>query len=755
MSTDHSEIVARRISSARAAAAVAKLILIAGASLVVWDSGMSKNSRARAAARAAASAKASAASRAALPPEPDIFLDHFRTLLAGGIIVLAALIAYHDSFSGPLLFDDLAAITDNPSIRHLGSALSPPPNLTVGGRPILNLTFALNYALGGMNVGGYHAFNLLVHALAGLTLFGIVRRTLLRPAFAGLRRAGLSPLNSGAISGGLSLAEAWMLALGVAVIWVVHPLQTEAVTYISQRAESLMGLFYLLTLYCFVRSADETGERQQARGEGPEKETQYAQVIRSLASSLWSLASVLACLLGVMSKEIIVTAPVVVLLYDRTFIAGSFREAWRRHWRYYLGLAATWLLLAHLTTGLNRRGAGFGDGVTWSSYALTSCRSVVLYLKLAVWPHPLVLDYGTDMVHHAIDVLPYGLVLALLLAGTAVALWRWPVAGFAGAWLFLILAPTSSIVPLAGQPMAEHRMYLSLAAVVTVVSLRLYAWIGRRSAIVLAAAAAGLGWLSVLRNDDYRSEWAIFRDTVAECPGNARARYNLGMILAGLNRPPEAIAEYEAALRLKPNYEEAHYNLGIELAKIPGRLPDALSHFEAALRIKPDDAAAHNNLGIALAAIPGRSPDAIAHFEAALRIKPDYAEAHYNLGIELEKIPGRLPDAILEYEAALKINPGFVQAYYNLGNAWSEQGRYSAACEAYEEAVKLKPGYADGHVNLGLTLGIMGRLDEAITQFKTALQINPDDPSVHRYLEQAQAMRPKSSGEDFSRRSAP
>jgi tetratricopeptide (TPR) repeat protein len=539
-----------------------------------------------------------------------------------------------------------------------------------------------------------------------------------------------------------------MLALAVAVIWVVHPLQTEAVTYISQRAESLMGLFYLLTLYCFIRGASAAGERREAKVGRP-------PVLRRLGEGGWMLASVFSCFFGVMSKEIIVTAPVMVLLYDRTFIAGSFREAWRQHWRYYLGLAATWLLLAHLMTGLNRRGAGFGEGVTWWSYALTSCRSVVLYLKLAVWPHPLVLDYGTDLVQNALDVLPYGLVLALLLAGTAVALWRWPVVGFAGAWLFLILAPTSSIVPVAGQPMAEHRMYLSLAAVVTVVSLGLYAWIGRRSAIVLAAAAVGLGWLSILRNEDYRSELAIFRDTVAECPGNARARYNLGMILAGLNRPSEAIAEYEAALRIKPDYEEAHYNLGIELAKIPARFPDALSHFEAALRIKPNDAEAHNNLGIALATIPGRSPDAISHFEAALRIKPDYAEAHYNLGIELEKIPGRLPDAILEYEAALKINPGFMQAYYNLGNALSQQGRYSAACEAYEEAVKLKPGYADGHVNLGLTLAIMGRLDEAIIQFKTALQINPDDPSVRRYLEQAQAARPKSGGEDFSKGSDP
>src|SRR5580692_8942141 len=193
---------------------------IAVTSLAARNSPMSKNSQARAAANATGST----------PPRPasKMFLGRWGILLAGGIIVLAALIVYHNSFSVPFIFDDEASIVDNPTIKHLGCSLSPPPDATTGGRPILNLTFAINYALGGMNVWGYHAFNLLIHTLAGLTLFGIVRRTLLRPAFAGLRRAGFVATDPGAISRGLSLAEALPLALAVAVIWVVHPLQTEA-----------------------------------------------------------------------------------------------------------------------------------------------------------------------------------------------------------------------------------------------------------------------------------------------------------------------------------------------------------------------------------------------------------------------------------------------------------------------------------------------------------------------------------------------
>ena len=593
---------------------------------------MSKKNRARAAATVAGGAL----------PTPTTFLVRWGTLLAGSVLVLAALAAYHNSFSGPFILDDALAITDNPTIRHLGSALSPSIEAPTHGRPILNLTFAINYALGGTNPWGYHAFNLLIHLLAGLTLFGLVRRTLLRPPLAG--RFGTVALP---------------LALAVAVIWLVHPLQTEAVTYISQRAESLMGLFYLLTLYCFVRSADETGERQQARGERAEKETRYPQVIRPLASSLWSLASVFSCPLGVMSKEIIVTAPVIVLLYDRTFVAGSFREAWRLRWRYYLGLAAMWvLLLADLRRGLHQQGVGFDQGVTWWSYALASCQSVLLYLKLAFWPHPLIFDYGFDVVRHAITILPYALVLVLLVAGTAIASWRWPVIGFAGAWFFVILSPTSSIVPVALQPMAEHRMYLSLAAVIGWAVLGLYMWMGRRSLVLFAIMAVGLGWLTVQRNKDYRSELSIWSDTSAKRPDNPRAHSNLGAVLERIpGRLPDAIAEYEAALRINPDAPEAHNNLGSALADIPGRLPEAISEYETALRIKPGYVEAHFNLGVALSKTPGCLPDAIAEYEAVLRIKPDFQAAHTNLGAILANIPGRLPEAISQFEVALQINP--------------------------------------------------------------------------------------------------
>jgi hypothetical protein len=211
------------------------------------------------------------------------------TGLAGVVIVLAALAVYYNSFSGPFIYDDVVSITENPTIRHLwpvGRVLSPPVHLPVTGRPLLNLSLALNYALSGDAVWSYHALNLLIHVLAGLTLFGLVRRTLLRQGYGG--QALQQPVLS------KQFGEASMpLAFVVALLWVVHPLQTECVTYVTQRAESLMGLFYLLTLYCFVRGADATGERQEAGGERKEPAASSQEKLsgfRPLASNLWPLS---------------------------------------------------------------------------------------------------------------------------------------------------------------------------------------------------------------------------------------------------------------------------------------------------------------------------------------------------------------------------------------------------------------------------------------------------------------------------------
>jgi tetratricopeptide (TPR) repeat protein len=631
------------------------------------------------------------------------------------VLAAGASAIYSRTFSVPFLLDDRASIPDNSTIRHLwplGPAWSPPADAGVGGRPLLNFSYALNYAAGGPSLVGYHAVNLLIHVLAAAVLFALVRRTLRGPVLA--PRFG---------------SAATALALAIAAIWAWHPVQTEAVTYLTQRAESLMGLFFLVTVYAFARWAGGGSAVAAAAASSDPKP--------SRGGVGWAAVSVLACLGGVLTKEVMVTAPVLTFLYDRTFISGSFSAAWRRHWPVFLALAATWIPLGWLMTTLHERGMGFGAGISSWAYGITECRVVVKYLLLTVWPRPLVFDYGNFIPVPLSAVWPYAVILAAVLGAALVALARAPALGFAACWVLVILAPASSVVPIAGEPMAENRLYLSLAGVAAVAVLGGYALAGRRSWPLFAVIAAALGVAAFRRNLDYASADSIWRDTAAKSPANARAHNNLGNALLPLpGRQDEAIAEFETALRLQPDYAEAHSNLGTAWLRRPERLGDAIAQLQAALRLKPGDAAAHNDLGNAWLKLPGHQADAVAEFEAVLRLKPDDPVMHYNLGNAWLSAPGYLAEAIGEFSAAVRLKPDYAAAHYNLGSAWLKApGHETEAIAQLQAALRLRPGDAEAHNNLGNAwLRLPGHTAEAAAEFAAAMELDPQDASAHYNL---------------------
>ena len=620
--------------------------------------------------------------------------------LAGAAIVLAAILAYANTFQVPFLMDDLIGfrLLAAPKVgKSLGDLLLP-HNSLAGGRPLLNLTFALNQAWSGPEVWSYHLVNLVIHASAGLALFGVAWRTgrLLRAANPGMS-AG-APVAAGAF---------------IALLWTVHPLQTEAVTYLSQRAESLMGLFYLVTLYGFIRS-------QQSAHPGR-----------------WLWLSAAACFCGMATKEVMVTAPFLVLLYDRTFVSRSFREAVAKRPVYYSALAASWILLAGLmcSPSAGARGVGIDAGVGWASYLLTESRVVVLYSKLALWPAPLVFDYGPDMLEREVlPVLPFALLLLAGL-GAAVACYAWgrKVPGFAIASFFILLAPTSSFVPIAGQPMAESRMYLALAAVATLLTVGVGRAFGRSARYVLGALVIAFAALTVARNHDYRSAMAIWEDTVLKRPKNARAQNNLGIALKSTSRADEAIEHFKIALRLNPDYAEARFDLADTLLS-SGHAAEAVTQFKLGLEIKPDASVAHCDLANALSALPGREVEAEASYRAALHLNPDFTDAHVNLGNLLLRKPGGTAEAISQYEAALRIDPGHLLAHYFLAGALSSQPESrDAAIAQYEAALRLRPDFLEGHVSLGnLLMDTPGHLAEAFAHGEAALRLNPNNEAARQ-----------------------
>jgi protein O-mannosyl-transferase len=656
-------------------------------------------------------------------------------------IILAGAVwsVYANSLSAPFIFDDTSSIQENPTIRRLWppwQALSPPRNGSgVDGRPVLNFSFAINYALHGTDVRGYHVGNTLIHAVAALLLFGFVRRMVAGGAHVPetLRRSALP------------------IAFFVALLWAVHPLQTESVTCVVQRTESLSGCVYLATLYLFARGVRSEGNTSRA----------------------WLTASAFACLFGMATKETVATAPLVVLLADRTFAAGTFREALRRRAVYHAALVATWIPLAALMTGSAWRGGsvGFSHGIgPWLSL-LTQCKAVVMYLGLSFWPHPLVVDYGTEVIEKLREVLPQAILLTSLAAATVWALVRRPALGFLGAWFFVILAPSSSFVPLLTQTMAEHRMYLPLAAVMALVVAGLFA-LGRArrgatvaAGLVCAGAAIALGFGTIRRNDDYATVVGLWTDTVRACPDNARAHYNLGLALSRVGDDPGAARCYREALRLLPAFGDAHLNLG-SLLFAEGRFEEARVHYEEGLRLKPRSAVAHNNMGNALA-LEGDAAGALRHYEEAVRLDPDYGEAWNNLGYALST-GGSVDEAIAPLRKAIALRPTLAEAHANLGKALValgrldeagrcfvealrlrpvhpgahaglahvlfEAGRYADALSHYEAAARLEPGNSDCHYNIGVTLVRLGRPRDAVGAFEEALRLSPGEPAASAAL---------------------
>jgi Flp pilus assembly protein TadD len=579
-------------------------------------------------------------------------------------LLVAVLAVYHAVWRAPFVFDDHAAIVANPSIRSvwpLSGPLSPPAGgLPVSGRPVPNLTLALNYAGGGTAPAGYHAVNVALHGLAALVLFSLVQRTLRRPAIPERVRGGAAEISA-----------------TVAVLWALHPLATAAVAYTSQRTEVLVSLFLLLTLDAFARAAE-----------------------RAPARVGWAIVSVAACLLGMASKEVMAAAPLLVLLYDRTFVAGSFAAAWRARWRLHVALMATWGLLAWLVVESAGRGgtAGFATGAAPLSYALTQTEAIVRYLGLVAWPSPLVFDYGVPLTTDWRVFLPAGLLVVLLVGLVGVGLWRRPALAFPGAVFFAVLAPSSSVVPITTQTMAEHRMYLPLAAILMLVAVAWHAWLGRRALILSAAVAVALGAATFARTLDYASAEALWRDTLAKRPDNARAHNNLATVLFERGDLAGGLTAAGQAVRLRPDYADAHRNLARALL-LSGRVSEALAHAEHAQRIDPASVAGQAlldeaRLAVAEASLQADRPrEAIAAFEAVIRSQPRLARAHAGLGLAL-LLEGRSTEALASLDAALALEPPTPQRLTSRALALLDLGRVVEARAALVEALRLDPNHA-------------------------------------------------------------
>jgi Flp pilus assembly protein TadD len=640
-----------------------------------------------------------------------------RLALCSALIVTAGVLAYANSLSVPFHYDDSIGIVENSQIRRLWPItvpLSPPSEgQPVSGRPVANLSLAVNYAIGGLDVTGYHVVNIALHIACALLLFGIVRQTL-----------GLPDLQDGIgkRSDGFALASA--------LIWLLHPLQTQAVSYISARTESLMGLFYLLTLYSSIR-AGQAGLSANVRGE-----------------RLWNAAAIASCALGMASKESIVTAPLMVLLYDRAYLYGSFKRAVMARRALYGGLAATGLLLAWLIwEGPRSEATGFTTGLSSWTYLLNQSVIITEYLRRAIWPRSLVFDYGETLPLSFGDV---ALAFAFIAALVAAALWTWiarPRIGYLGIWFFVTLAPTSSIIPILTEVGEDRRMYLPMAALtVLAVTGAFYlrdrlagAWeaTGRSARKADAAVAAAVGAVclalmltTISRNREYQSGRTLWQTTVERWP-SARAHRNVAAYLIVDGRLDEAISHLRQTVETHP---EARYVLGSQLLAMQ-RFAEAETELQAYLRAVPGDVdvlRAREALGRALVA-QGRLDEGAEQFKAILAVDSDDATVHFLIADALEK-QGDLPGAARHFRELVTRQADNLAGWNRLGTLLVQTQQVDEAREAFQRAISLDGDNAYAHANLANILAGRREFEEAIRHARLALDSGVQDPVVHHVL---------------------
>jgi tetratricopeptide (TPR) repeat protein len=634
---------------------------------------------------------AAAVGKSATSANPGRFGSRWLFAIA---LIAATVLAYSNCFSSPFIMDDGDAIVSNPTIRSLSPisrTLSGPLQSSTAGRPLVNLSLALNYAAGELDPRGYHAVNLAIHILCGLLIFGSVRRT-------------FSKASNASSSANLPNLVAFFCAL----VWLLHPLETEVINYVTQRTESLMALAYLATLYSFIRGID------------------------SKRPWNWYAVSILSCALGMLCKESMATAPVMVLLYDAVFCAGSLTAALRRRAVLYAGLAASWIVLAVLLASNGRsHSAGFTSGVSTQTYLLNQGPIVLRYFRLAVWPTSLVFDYGLPKaIAWPTAILPALPVIGL--AGVTAAAWFFDRRlAYLGTWIFVTLAPASTIIPIATEVGAERRMYLPMMAIAVLAVLGISA-IGRRRNIFIGSVAAmcvTLGTLTFARNVDYRDPDGLWRQVIARYP-HGRAHYNLAISLREQGQRAEAIREYQLA---EDDMPDAQYALGFE-AMQDRRFDEAITRLRRYLELKPLDInaiRASNLLGRALVAA-GRSDEAAAAFRDTLRMHPDDAEGTGGLGQALLN-GGHLEDALGPLSRYAQSLPTSAPAHFNVGLTLLKLHRFEEAAGELSKAASLNPRDPGAHANLATAYVQFGRFDDAIAEFRQASALE-SDPSAREEI---------------------
>ena len=568
--------------------------------------------------------------------------------------------------------------------------------------PVTDISHMLDWQLYGPNAGGHHLTNVLLHAATAIVLFLVLQ--------------GMT----GAV---------WRSAF-VAAVFALHPLRVESVAWIAERKDVLSGLFFVLALWAWNRHVEREPTLQKT-------DSPIGDAVKSIDPSQWSAGYGWALVffsLGLLSKSIVVTLPLVLLLLDfwplRRLNVKAFPKLLLEKWPFYLlsaaGCAVTILTQKHVVQAVRQFTLPWRLGNALLAY--------VDYLGHSFYPAGLELLYP-----HPPSQLPIASVclsaLVLLVISAVTLIWRRKCPYLLAGWLWclVVFSPVIDIMQTGDQARADRYTYLPQIGLFIALAwgmADLFRWVryrrvilGFSGAVILAAISAA----AYVQTAYWKNSISIWTRTLSLWPQSYIAHCNLGIAFADRGDAAAAVQHFNQALQINPTDAKSINNLGKVLTS-QGKPDAAIQDFHQALQLEPDDAKILNNLSVALAN-EGKVNEAVQDLEHALQIKPEYAEAYYNLG-NIYASRADYDGASQNYEQALDINPDFAEARCNLGLTLAKQGKLDDAIEEYEQAIRLKPNYLDALNDLGGAHAARGDTNEAVEYYQQVVQLKPDDPNT-------------------------
>ena len=607
-------------------------------------------------------------------------------------MLVVTLLVYSNTFTSVFQFDDIYHIVQKPDLKSLDKFAKFSTWTHVNSRPVPMFTLALNFAMGGLGEPVYHVFNLIFHLLTGITMFYLVLLILSLPMFARERAVEYNR---------------WFAML-MALLFLVHPLQTQAVTYVIQRITVLAALFYLLAVFLYLKG------RLIHIKEGWGKQ-----------AIIYYCLTFVSFILAVLSKQIAVTIPLALLMVEFYFIRDEQDKPDKRFLIIASSVVGAMIMIGLLAVGLPRESNEYSR----TTYLFTEFRVLVKYIQMLVLPINQNLDHDiipSTGLFHGKELLSLLIIAGLIYL--AVRLFnKKRLISFGIAWFFLTLSVESTIIPIRDF-MFEHRAYLPSFGFFLVACYLLFSMARKYKAIpvgaiILAALIVVYGIAAYARNSVWKTDLGLWTDAVKKSPKKGRPYIWQGIAYNNIKKYSEALDCFNKGVDLLPNFPMAYFNRA-NVNKELGNYQEAVKDYDKAIKLNPNYAIALFNRGVAKAKM-NQYTAAIEDYNASLKIQPENASAYYNRG-NARRVIRDYNNALSDYDMALKMDKTNSLCYLNRGLTKAALDDNKGAIEDFDKALTIDPKNYLFYNAKGVSLFNLGKYNDAMVSYNAAIRIKPD-----------------------------